>query len=74
MRCVGARRMSHAGQNTNVAIESYYSNLKNILNPTKERFVGRCMDWLIYHLTHDVLIHYRYGIHYKAFKFVKNKK
>jgi hypothetical protein len=51
MWCVGARRIPHACQNINVAIESYHSNLKSILNSTKERFVGRRMDWLIYHLT-----------------------
>ena len=28
MWCVGARRIPHAGQNTNAAIESYHSNLK----------------------------------------------
>ena len=49
MWCVGARRIPHAGQNTNAAIESYHSNLKSILNSTKERFVGRRMDWLVYH-------------------------
>ena len=74
MWCVGARRIPHTGQNTNAAIESYHSNLKNILNSTKERFVGRCMDWLIYHLTGDVLTHYWYGVQCKAFGFVRNKQ
>ena len=58
MWCVGARRIPHAGQNTNVAIESYHSNLKSILHSANKRFVGRRMDWLIYHLTGDVVIHY----------------
>ena len=74
MWCVGARRIPHAGQNTNAAIESYHSNLKSILNSTKERFVGRRMDWLIYHLTGDVLTHYWYGVQCKAFGFVRNKQ
>ena len=39
----------------NAAIDSYNSNLKSIMHSTKERFVGRGMDWLIYHLTSDVV-------------------
>ena len=74
MWCVGARRIPHAGQNTNAAIESYHSNLKSILTSTKERFVGRRMDWLIYHLTGDVVTHYWYGVQCKAFGFVRNKQ
>lgn len=73
MWSVGARRIPHAGQNTNAAIESYHSNLKNILNSSKEQFVGRRMDWLIYHLTGDVITHYWYGVQCKAFGFVRNK-
>ena len=72
--CVGARRIPHAGQNTNAAIESYHSNLKNILSSSKERFVGRRMDWLIYHLTGDVLTHYWYNVQCKTFGFVRNRK
>ena len=74
MWCVGARRIPHAGQNTNAAIESYHSNLKSILNSTKERFVGRRMDWLVYHLTGDVITHYWYGVQCKAFGFVRNRQ
>ena len=74
MWCMGAKRIPHAGQNTNAAIESYHSNLKNILNSSKERFVGKRMDWLIYHLVGDVLTHYWYGVQCKAFGFVRNKK
>ena len=62
MWCVGARKIPHASQNTNAAIESYHSNLKSILNSAKEMFVGRRMDWLIYHLTCEVLTHYWYGV------------
>lgn len=32
------------------------------------------MDWLVYHLTGDVLTHYWYGVQCKAFGFVRNKK
>ena len=74
MWCVGARRIPHAGQNTNAAIESYHSNLKSILNSSKDRFVGRRMDWLIYHLVGDVLTHYWYGVQCKAFGFIRNTK
>ena len=72
--CVGARRIPHAGQNTNSAIESYHGNLKSILNSSKDRFVGRRMDWLIYHLMGDVLTHYWYGVQCKAFGFIRNTK
>ena len=74
MWCVGARRIPHAGQNTNAAIESYHSNLKSVLHSAKERFVGRRMDWLIYHLTGDVLTHYWYIVQCKAFGFIRNRK
>ena len=74
MWCVGARRIPHAGQNTNAAIESYHCNLKSVLNSAKERFVGRRMDWLIYHLTGDVLTHYWYSVQCKAYGFIRNKK
>ena len=74
MWCVGARRIPHAGQNTNAAIESYHCNLKSVLNSAKERFVGRRMDWLIYHLTGDVLTHYWYSVQCKAFGFIRNRK
>ena len=53
---------------------SYRSNLNNILNCTIERFVEKHMDWIIYHLTCDVLTHYWYGVQCKAFGFVKNQK
>ena len=61
-------------QNTNAPIESYHSNFKNILNFVKEQFVGRRMDWLIYHLTRDMLTHYWYGVQCKVFGFVRNQK
>lgn len=62
MWVVGARRIPHVGQNTNAAIESYQSNLKSILNSTRKHFVGRRMDWLIYHLLKDVITHYWYRV------------
>ena len=72
MWCVGARRILHARQND--VIESYHCNLKSVLNSAKERFVSRRMDWLIYHLTGDVLTHYWYSVQCKAFGFIRNKK
>jgi hypothetical protein len=74
MWCAAARRIPHAGQNTNAALESYHSNLKRILNSSKERLVGRRMDWLIYHLMGDVVTHYWYGVQCKAFGFIRNTK
>jgi hypothetical protein len=32
------------------------------------------MDWFIYNLVGDVLIHYWYGVQCKIFDYVKNKK
>lgn len=58
MWCVGVRRIPHVGLDINVAIEPYHSNLKNVLNVVKECFVGRHMDWLIYHLIGYVIAHY----------------
>ena len=49
-------------------------DLKSVLHSAKERFVGRRMDWLIYHLTCDVLTHYWYSVQCKAFRFIRNKK
>ena len=72
--CVGLRRIPYASQNTNVAIETCHSNLKNVINLTKKWFIERRMDWLIYHLIGDVLTYYWYGIKCKAFRFVSNKK
>jgi hypothetical protein len=56
--CTNSRNIPHAGQNKNVAIESYHSNLKSMLKFAKECFNGRRMNWLIYHLTREVVIHY----------------
>ena len=35
--------------------------------------MGRRMDWLIYHLTGDVLTHYWYNVQCKTFGFIRNK-
>lgn len=64
----------HVGQNTNATIESYYSNFKSIMNFAKKRFVGMQMDWLIYHMTSDVVTYYWYFIQCKAFGFIRNRK
>lgn len=44
------------------------------MNLAKERFVGRRMDWLTYHVTGDVITHYWYIIQCKAFGFIHNRK
>lgn len=71
MCCVGARKIPYVGQNANAAIKSYHSILKSIINLAKEWFVGRCMDWLIYHLIGD---HYWYKVQCKVFGYVRNRK
>ena len=74
MWCATTRRILHVSQNTNAAIKSYHSNLKSIINSSKERFVRMCMDWLLYHLMVDVVTHYWYGVQCKAFGFIRNTK
>ena len=54
----GFKNMPHANEDTNAAVESYHANLKAILRTSRAKFDGRRMDWLVYHLIRDVLIHY----------------
>ena len=70
----GYRNMPHANQDTNAAVESYHSNLKAILKSSRQKFGGRRVDWLIYHLLKDVLIHYWYAVQCKLYGFIKNGK
>jgi hypothetical protein len=73
MWCISNCTIPHAWQNTNAAIESYHGNLKSILKSSRERFDGRRLDWLIYHLVGDVVTHYWYAVQCKLFGFVRNK-
>jgi hypothetical protein len=57
MWCVGNRNIPHARQDTIVDVESFHSNMKQFFS-SKEQFTGLIMDWLIFHLVGDVLIHY----------------
>ena len=70
----GYRNMPHANQDTNAAVESYHSNLKAILKSSRQKFGGWRVDWLIYHLLKDVLIHYWYAVQCKLYGFIKNGK
>jgi hypothetical protein len=58
MWITGFRNIPHAGQDTNVVVESYHANMKSILLSSRQRVGGRRIDWLIYHLTGDVLTLY----------------
>ena len=58
MWVTGFYNILHARQDTNAAIESYHVNMKAMLACDRQRFHERRMDWLIYHLTGDVLQHY----------------
>ncbi|KAG0600519.1 hypothetical protein M758_11G040500 [Ceratodon purpureus] len=66
--------MPHANQDTNAAVESYHANLKAILRTSRQKFGGRRVDWLIYHLLKDVLTHYWYAVQCKLYGFIKNGK
>lgn len=70
----GFRNMPHANQDTNAAVESYHANLKALLRMSRSKFDGRRVDWLIYHLLKDVLIHYWYAVQLKLYGFIKNGK
>jgi hypothetical protein len=68
------QHLPRAGQDTNMAIESYHGNMKAILKASKGRLVGRRMDWLIDELTHDVIMKYKYNQYLKESGFISNKK
>jgi hypothetical protein len=54
----GFRNIPHAGQDTNAVVESYHVNMKSILLGTHQQLSGHRMDWLIFHLTGDILTYY----------------
>jgi hypothetical protein len=64
----GYRNMPHD------VVESYHATLKAILRSSRQKFDGRRVDWLIYHLLKDVLIHYWYAVQCKIYGFIKNGK
>ena len=70
----GYRNIPHANQDTNTAVESYHANLKAILRSSRQKFDGRRVDWLVYHLVKDVLAHYWYAVQCKLYGFIKNEK
>lgn len=70
----GYKNIPHANQDTNAAVESYHANLKGILRSSRAKFDGRRVDWLVYHLVKDVLIHYWYAVQCKLYGFIKNGK
>jgi hypothetical protein len=57
---VGNYNLPYVGQDINVAIEIYHANIKATPYSFKGRFHGRCVDWVIYELVGDVLLHYWY--------------
>jgi hypothetical protein len=62
MWVTGFYNILHAMQDTNAAVESYHANMKSILLSSREHLGARRIDWLIYHLTRDVLTYYRYAV------------
>ena len=55
-------------------MESYHTNLKAILRTFRQKFDGHRVDWLVYHLVKDVLVHYWYVVQCKLYGFIKNGK
>jgi len=74
MWCVGNRNIPHVRQDTNVAMESFHSNMKRILLLSREQCTRRRLDWLIFHLVGNVLPHHWYNVQCKLFGYVGNKK
>ncbi len=62
MWCVGNCNIPHVGQDTNVVMEWFHSNMKWIFMSSKEWFTWHKLDWLIFHLVGDVLTNYWYGV------------
>ena len=71
---VGHRNLPYAGEDTNVAIESYHSSIKATLCASKGRAHGRRLDWVIYKLKGEILSHYWYQAMWKQHAFVPNLK
>jgi hypothetical protein len=67
---IGAKKIPYVIQNINAFMESYHSNLKSIQYSFRNYFVGRRIDWLIYHLVGDIITHYSYGVQCKSYRFV----
>lgn len=44
----GNRHVDHARQDTNAAIELYHGNMKAILGASREKLLGKRVDWLIH--------------------------
>ena len=55
---VGYRELLYVGQDTNAAIERYHATLKATLKSGKCQMLGRRVDWLVYELIGEVLIHF----------------
>ena len=70
----GYRNMPHANHDTNSEVKSYHANLKAILRFSRQKFDGRRVDWLKYHLVGDVLIYCWYAVQCKLYGFIKNGK
>ena len=60
MWIVGFKNLPHAGEDTNVAIESYHSYMKYVLKAKRSLIIGCRVDWCIHALTGDICIHYWY--------------
>jgi hypothetical protein len=68
------RHLSHVGQDTNTAIESYHGNMKAVFRASKSCLVGCRVDWLIHKLTHDVIMKFEYNQYLKGSGFISNKE
>ena len=68
------RNISHANQDTNAAVESYHAILKAIFRTSRQKFDGRRVNWLVYHLVKHVLVQYLYDVQCKLYRFIKNGK
>jgi hypothetical protein len=74
MWCVGNCKIPHARQDTDVAMESFHNNMKQIFMSFREWFTRCRLDWLIFHLVGNVFTHYWYDVQCKLFRYVRRKK
>jgi hypothetical protein len=62
MWCASNYNIPHARKDTNVTVESFHNNMKWFYFSSREWLIGRRLDWLIFHLVGDVIIHYWYNV------------
>ena len=74
MYLVGHRRNSHSNQDTQTNIKSYHAALKRWMKVDNHQLRDRILDFLVWHFTTLVVIHYMYNHGKKFNDFILNKR